>query len=252
MKKKIFCLFILFSLLFTGCDFLNDVLTNVLNEAIENPTDNPLNNPFDFPEPEFSVLGFSKESVVLTWATEESNVRYNIYVKDKNGIVTCVEENYGYSNYFVSSDDKSSYAIGILLNDIEIYKTSFKYPNLEEGKGFPSYAKISDDSYLGVECLYPSNVDLFSLKGEKENGETYHTKKYTAKELNSYLLPIRYEKNSHNNFYKLVFTIDETEYISAPYYFDYDHHLQAKKLFEDAQEKGDEDADISITLYPTL
>jgi hypothetical protein len=70
--------------------------------------------------------------------------------------------------------------------------------------------------------------------------------------MGSYLFPLEYEKNSHNNYFIIIFTIDEKEYKSAPYYFDYDHHLQAKKLLEDAQEKGDEDADISITLYPTL
>ena len=138
MRKKIFCAFILFSLLFTSCESLEGLVNNTLEIL---------------PKVELSVLGFSKESVVLTWTTEYSNVRFNIYVKDKDGKITCVENNYGYSNYFVSSDDKSSYAIGVLTNDNEIYKTPFRYPNLVENQGFPAYIEISDDSYLGVECL---------------------------------------------------------------------------------------------------
>lgn len=242
MKKKIFVAFILFSLLFTSCESLEGLVNNTLEDLVNNTLET-------LPKVELSVLGFSKESVVLTWTTEYSNVRFNIYVKDKDGKITCVENNYGYSNYFVSSDDKSSYAIGVLTNDNEIYKTPFRYPNLVENQGFPAYIEISDDSYLGVECLYPSNVDLFSLKGTKENGKTYHTKKYPAPELNSYMLPTRYDEGSHNNSFNLVFTIGETEYLSAPYYFDYDHHLQAKKLLDEAE---NDDANKSITLYPSL
>lgn len=234
MKKIIFCAFILFSLLFTSCEPLENFVNNTLETL---------------PTAELSVLGFSKESVVLTWTTEYSNARFNIYVKDKDGKITCVENNYGHSNYFVSSDDKSSYAIGILSNDREVYKTPFKYPSLAENKGFPASIEIADDSCLGVECFYPSNVDLFSIKGTKEDGETYHTNKYPAAELNSFLLPILYEKGSHNNSFNLVFTIGEVEYLSAPYYFDYEHHEQAQKLLDEAE---NDDANKSITLYPTL
>lgn len=50
------------------------------------------------------------------------------------------------------------------------------------------------------------------------------------------------KKNSHNNYFVLIFTIDETEYKSAPYYFDYAHHEQAVEAGEGK----------SITLYPSL
>jgi hypothetical protein len=84
---------------------------------------------------------------------------------------------------------------------------------------------------------------LFSLLIVKENAtKNITTKKFPAKELNHYLLPIRYEKNSHNNYFTLVFTIGETEYISAKYYFDYAHHTEASKL----------DEDDFITFYPSL
>ncbi len=191
---------------------------------------------------DFTVQAFNEESVVLQWSTDLSNVRYNIYVKDKDDEIERVKKNYGKTNYFVVSDDQSSYAIGVLIDDEEVYRTKYIYPELENEKGFPVYAEISDDGYLGVECLYPSNVDLFYLKGVHENGKTYHTTKYSAEELNHYLLPIRYEKNSRNNYFTLIFTIGGTEYISAPYYFDYAHHLEAVEAGE-----GN-----SITLYPSL
>ena len=230
MKNKLFYVLVLFSLIFTGCellsgDFYNATPTNKIEMDVD-----------------FSVYGFSQDSVVLQWSTEETNVRYNIYVKNKDRIIERVKANYGKTDYFVKSDDESSYAVGVLMNDKEVYRTDFVYSELAEGKGFPASIEISDDGYLGAECLYPSNVDLFSLNGEYENGEAFHTKKYPAAELNHYLLSLRYEENSHNNYFVLNFTIGETEYKSAPYYFDYAHHEQAVEAGEGK----------SITLYPSL
>ena len=230
MKNKLFYILVLFSLIFTGCellsgDFYNATPTNKIEMDVD-----------------FSVYGFSQDSVVLQWSTEVTNVRYNIYVKNKDRIIERVKANYGKTDYFVKSDDESSYAVGVLMNDKEVYRTDFVYPELAEGKGFPAYIEIADDGYLGAECLYPSNVDLFSLNGEYENGEAFHTIKYPAAELNHYLLSLRYEKNSHNNYFVLNFTIGETEYKSAPYYFDYAHHEQAVEAGKGKY----------ITLYPSL
>lgn len=78
---------------------------------------------------------------------------------------------------------------------------------------------------------------------QKENSETIvPTKEYSAADMNSYLFPLIYEEGSHNNYFVLIFTIDETEYKSAPYYFDYAHHEQAVEAGEGK----------SITLYPSL
>ena len=231
MKNKLFYIWVLFSLIFTSCellsgDFYNATPTNKIEMDVD-----------------FSVYGFSQDSVVLQWSTEETNVRYNIYVKNKDRIIERVKANYGKTDYFVKSDDESSYAVGVLMNDKEVYRTDFVYPDLAEGKGFPAYIEIADDGYLGVECLYPSNVDLFSLYSRKENSDSITpTIKYPAAELNHYLLSLRYEENSHNNYFVLNFTIGETEYKSAPYYFDYAHHEQAVEAG-----KGK-----SITLYPSL
>ena len=231
MKNKLFYIWVLFSLIFTSCellsgDFYNATPTNKIEMDVD-----------------FSVYGFSQDSVVLQWSTEETNVRYNIYVKNKDRIIERVKANYGKTDYFVKSDDQSSYAVGVLMNDKEVYRTDFVYPDLAEGKGFPAYIEIADDGYLGVECLYPSNVDLFSLYSRKENSDSITpTIKYPAAELNHYLLSLRYEENSHNNYFVLNFTIGETEYKSAPYYFDYAHHEQAVEAG-----KGK-----SITLYPSL
>lgn len=243
MKKFITFLFLILSFSFFGCDFILDSIKNdpFINDYYDEDEGDSNVESIEV-DVNFTVQAFSEESVVLQWSTDLSNVRYNIYVKDSFGYIDCVEENYGKKNYFAVGDNKSAYAIGILLDEQEIYTTNFIYPELENEKGFPVYAEISDDGYLGVECLYPSNVDKFSLKGEKENGETYHTKKYSAEELNHYLLPIRYEENSRNNYFTLVFTIGETEYISAKYYFDYEHHTQALKLTEDE----------FLTFYPSL
>ena len=231
MKNKLFYILVLFSLIFTSCellsgDFYNATPTNKIEMDVD-----------------FSVYGFSQDSVVLQWSTEETNVRYNIYVKNKDRIIERVKANYGKTDYFVKSDDESSYAVGVLMNDKEVYRTDFVYPDLAEGKGFPANIGIADDGYLGVECLYPSNVDLFSLYSRKENSDSITpTNKYSAEELNHYLLPIRYKENSHNNYFVLIFTIGETEYKSAPYYFDYAHHEQAVEAGEGK----------SITLYPSL
>lgn len=233
MKNKLFYVLVLFSLIFTGCELLFGDYDNDSYVSKENKIEMDV---------DFSVYGFSQDSVVLQWSTEETNVRYNIYVKNKDRIIERVKANYGKTDYFVKSDDQSSYAVGVLMNDKEVFRTDFVYPELAEGKGFPAYIGIADDGYLGAECLYPSNVDLFSLNGEYENGEAFHTNKYPAAELNHYLLPIRYEENSHNNYFVLIFTIDETEYKSAPYYFDYAHHEQAVEAG-----KGE-----YITLYPSL
>ncbi len=239
MKKFITFLFLILSFSFFGCDLFFDSIKDDYDDYYDYDDDSVEQIEVDV---DFTVQFFNEESVVLQWSADLSNVRYNIYIKDKDGLINCVEENYGKKNYFAVCDNKSAYAIGILLDEQEIYTTNFIYPELENEKGFPVYAEISDDGYLGVECLYPSNVDKFSLKGEKENKETYHTKKYPAEELNHFLLPIRYEENSHNNYFTLVFTIDETEYISAKYYFDYAHHEEALKLTEDE----------FLTLYPSL
>ena len=230
MKNKLFYILVLFSLIFTGCellsgDFYNATPTNKIEMDVD-----------------FSVYGFSQDSVVLQWSTEETNVRYNIYVKNKDRIIERVKANYGKTDYFVKSDDQSSYAVGVLMNDKEVFRTDFVYPDLAEGKGFPACIGIADDGYLGAECLYPSNVDLFSLNGEYESGKAFHTNKYPAAELNHYLLPIRYEENSHNNYFVLNFTIGETEYKSAPYYFDYAHHEQAVEAGKGKY----------IKLYPSL
>lgn len=230
MKNKLFYILVLFSLIFTGCellsgDFYNATPTNKIEMDVD-----------------FSVYGFSQDSVVLQWSTEETNVRYNIYVKNKDRIIERVKANYGKTDYFVKSDDQSSYAIGVLMNDKEVYRTDFVYPDLTEGKGFPAYAEISKTGKLGIEFLYPSNVDLFYLNGEHENGEAFHTNKYPAAEMSDYVFPLVYEENSHNNYFVLIFTIGETEYKSAPYYFDYAHHEQAVEMGKGKY----------ITLYPSL
>ncbi|MBQ1197098.1 MAG: hypothetical protein IIX47_00660 [Spirochaetaceae bacterium] len=243
MKKFITFLFLILSFSFFGCDFILDSIKNdpFINDYYDEDEDDSNVESIEV-DVNFTVQAFSEESVVLQWSTDLSNVRYNIYVKDSFGYIDCVEENYGKKNYFAVGDNKSAYAIGILLDEEEIFVTNFVYPELEDENGFPVYAEISSDGFLGVECLYPSNVDYFSLKGVHENGETYHTKKYSAEELNHYLLPIRYEENSRNNYFTLVFTIGETEYISAKYYFDYAHHEEASKLTEDE----------FLTFYPSL
>jgi len=208
MKKFFVSIFLLFGIVFTSCDLF----------------------PF-FEEDELidlTVFAFSEESVVLKWTTSEANSRFNIYVKDKDGIEKCVENNYGKKDFFVVSDNKSSYAIGLLVNDKEIYKTNFFYPDLE--KGFFVRGEISEDGYIGVEFLYPSNVEKFHVETVKENSNTITpTNKYSAEELNSYLLPICYEEGSHNNYFNVLFTIGENEYKSAKYYFDYEAHLIAIK-----------------------
>ncbi len=238
MKKFITFLFIILSFSFFGCDLILDTIKNGsdINDIYDDYDDEFEEIDIDV---NFTVQAFSEDSVVLQWSTDLSNVRYNIYVKDSYGYINYVKENYGKTNYFVSSDDQSSYAIGILLDEQEIYMTDFIYPELEDEKGFPVTAEISSDGYLGVDFFYPSNVDLFSVKGEKENGETFHTTKYPAEEMKSFLHPIRYDKNSHNNWITIVFTIDDIEYVSAKYYFDYEAHTEA-------QENG------SVTFYPSL
>lgn len=239
MKKFITFLFIILSFSFFGCDLILDSLKNdpIINDYYNDDDDDEILE-IDV-EVDFTVQAFNEDSVVLQWSTDLSNVRYNIYVKDSYGYIDCVKENYGKTNYFVVSDDQSAYAIGILLDEQEVYMTNFIYPELEDEKGFPVTAEISSDGYLGVEFFYPSNVELFSVKGQKENGETFHTTKYPAEEMKSFLHPIRYDENSHNNWITVIFTIDDVEYVSAKYYFDYDAHTEAK-------EKG------SVTFYPSL
>lgn len=239
MKKFITFLFIILSFSFFGCDSILDSLKNdpIINDYY-NDDDDEFSNTIDV-EMDFLVQAFNEDSVVLQWSTDLSNVRYNIYVKDYYGYIDCVKENYGKTNYFVVSDNQSAYAIGVLLDEEEVYRTNFIYPDLVKEKGFPVTAEISSDGYLGVEFFYPSNVDLFSVKGQKENGETFHTTKYPAEEMKSFLHPIRYDENSHNNWITVIFTIDDVEYVSAKYYFDYDAHTEAK-------ENG------SVTFYPSL
>ena len=235
MKKLCLCLILITSILFFSCDLLTTLeklndFTNYAESLVE-----------------LKVTAFSEDSVILQWSTEEVNARYNIYVKDKDSNVKCVESNYGKTNYFVASDNKSSYAIGIIINGIE-YKTKYIYPAMEDSynskAGFPVTAKISEENLLGVEFFYPDNVDYFNLNIVKENkpNTIYPTTKYSAPEMGSYLFPLVYEKNSHNNYFIIIFTIDEKEYKSAPYYFDYDDELKVR----DQGKKG------SITFYPDL
>ena len=245
MKKFITFLFIILSFSFFGCDLILGKITTDIKDFYDDYEDNyeddyenEFTNTIDV-EMDFLVQAFSEDSVVLQWSADLQNVRYIVYVKDQYGYVDTVEENYGRTNYFVSSDNASSYAIGVLLDEEEVYRTKFIYPELEDEKGFPITAEISSDGYLGVEFFYPSNVDKFYVKGEHENGETYHTNKYTAEEMKSYMFPIRYEKNSHNNWITVIFTIDDVEYVSAKYYFDYSAHTEAEK-------NG------SVTFYPSL
>ena len=241
MKKFITFLFIILSFSFFGCDLIFDKITTDIQDFYDDYEDHyeeEFTNKIDV-EMNFLVQAFNEDSVVLQWSTDLSNVRYNIYVKDSYGYIDCVKENYGKTNYFVSSDNASSYAIGVLLDEEEVYRTNFIYPDLVKEKGFPVTAEISSDGYLGVEFFYPSNVELFSVKGQKENGETFHTTKYPAEEMKSFLHPIRYDENSHNNWITVIFTIDDVEYVSAKYYFDYSAHTEAQK-------NG------SVTFYPRL
>ena len=241
MKKFITFLFIILSFSFFGCAFILDKITTDIQDFYDDYEDHyeeEFTNKIDV-EMNFLVQAFNEDSVVLQWSTDLSNVRYNIYVKDSYGYIDCVKENYGKTNYFVSSDNASSYAIGVLLDEEEVYRTNFIYPDLVKEKGFPVTAEISSDGYLGVEFFYPSNVELFSVKGQKENGETFHTTKYPAEEMKSFLHPIRYDENSHNNWITVIFTIDDVEYVSAKYYFDYSAHTEAQK-------NG------SVTFYPSL
>ena len=248
MKKFITFLFIILSFSFFGCDLIFDKITTDIKDYYDDYEDNyedDYENEYEDDEKinvdmNFSVQAFSEDSVVLQWSTDLSNIRYNIYVKDSSGYIQCVKENYGKTNYFVVSDDQSAYSIGILLDEREIYTTNFIYPELEDEKGFPVHAEISETGNLGVEFFYPSNVELFSLKGQKENGETFQTTtKYPAEEMKSFLLPIIYDENSHNNWITVIFTIDDVEYVSAKYYFDYSAHTEAEK-------NG------SVTFYPSL
>lgn len=234
MKNKLFYILVLFSLIFTSCELLFGDYDGDSYVSKENIIEMDV---------DFSVYGFSQDSVVLQWSTEETNVRYNIYVKNKDRIIERVKANYGKTDYFVKSDDQSSYAVGVLMNDIEVFRTDFVYPDLAEGKGFPAYAEISKTGKLGIEFLYPSNVDLFSLYSRKENSDSITpTNKYPAAEMSDYVFPLDYEENSHNNYFVLIFTIGETEYKSAPYYFDYAHHEQAVEMGKGKY----------ITLYPSL
>lgn len=239
MKKFITFLFIILSFSFFGCDLILDSLKNdpIINDYYNDDDDDEILE-IDV-EVNFTVQAFNEDSVVLQWSVDLQNVRYIVYVKDQYGYVDTVEENYGRTNYFVSSDNASSYAIGVLLDEEEVYRTNFIYPDLVKEKGFPVTAEISSDGYLGVEFFYPSNVELFSVKGQKENGETFHTTKYPAEEMKSFLHPIRYDENSHNNWITVIFTINDVEYVSAKYYFDYSAHTEAQK-------NG------SVTFYPSL
>ena len=234
MKKFITFLFIILSFSFFGCDLILDKMSTELKNYFDDEFINTIEVEMDF-----LVQAFSEDSVVLQWSVDLQNARYIVYVKDQYGYVDTVEENYGRTNYFVSSDKASSYAIGILQEDEEVYRTKFIYPELVKEKGFPVHAEISSDGNLAVEFFYPSNVDLFNVKGQKENGKSFHTTKYSAEEMKSYLHKIEYDVNSHNNWITVIFTIDDVEYVSARYYFDYSAHTEAQK-------NG------SVTFYPSL
>lgn len=219
MKNKFFYLFFCLSFLFVGCDtFFN----NVVSEMID-----------------YSVQAFNEDSVILRWDSDTKDARFNIYVKDKDDQVKCLEKKYSKSNYFAVCDSGSSYAVGIIKNGSEIYKTDFVYPSMKKDDGFAVKAAIAKDGLLGVEFFYPSNVDLFSVKGEKEDGETFYTEEYPKEEMKSFMFPIRYDEGSCNNWFTIMFTVDGVEYASAKYYFDYEDHKKAK-------ESG------SVTFYPSL
>lgn len=148
MKNKFFYLFFCLSFLFVGCDtFFN----NVVSEMID-----------------YSVQAFNEDSVILRWDSDTKDARFNIYVKDKDDQVKCLEKKYAKSNYFAVCDSGSSYAVGIIKNGSEIYKTDFVYPSMKKDDGFAVKAAIAKDGLLGVEFFYPSNVDLFSVKGERK------------------------------------------------------------------------------------
>ena len=239
MKKFITFLFIILSFSFFGCDFILDKITTDIQDFYDDDHyEEEFTNKIDV-EMNFLVQAFNEDSVVLQWSVDLQNVRYIVYVKDQYGYVDTVEENYGRTNYFVSSDNASSYAIGVLLDEEEVYRTNFIYPDLVKEKGFPVHAEISSTGNLAVEFFYPSNVDLFNVKGQKESGATFHTTKYSADEMKSYLHQIEYDVNSHNNWITVIFTIDDMEYVSAKYYFDYSAHTEAQK-------NG------SVTFYPSL
>lgn len=230
MKKKFFCLLITFGFLFMGCEFLalfDDLVDDYDNQASKEEISLDLN-----------VYAFNEDSVILDWTYEKSNARYNIYVKNKDGKIFCVEDFYGKTDYFVSGNNQSSYAIGLIEDGKEIGRTKFIYPNLEDiddiKAGFPVSAKISAENLLGVEFFYPSNIDLFSLEIVKENtSKIITTKKYSEAEMNHSLFPLCYEKNSINNYFTVIFTIEDEDegknFASARYYFDYNDELIASE-----------------------
>lgn len=116
MKNKFFYLFFCLSFLFVGCDtFFN----NVVSEMID-----------------YSVQAFNEDSVILRWDSDTKDARFNIYVKDKDDQVKCLEKKYAKSNYFAVCDSGSSYAVGIIKNGSEIYKTDFVYPSMKKDDGF--------------------------------------------------------------------------------------------------------------------
>ena len=80
MKNKFFYLFFCLSFLFVGCDtFFN----NVVSEMID-----------------YSVQAFNEDSVILRWDSDTKDARFNIYVKDKDDQVKCLEKKYAKSNWW--------------------------------------------------------------------------------------------------------------------------------------------------------
>lgn len=226
MKKTLTFLFIILSFSFFGCDL-------ILNNMPETPLDNIIKYSIDF-----EVFGFGEDCSVLKWSTSTSGARFKIYEKKSNGNTVVIEENYTKSTYLAENSGDSSYAIGLMLNNTEVYKTNFIKPDWNEG--FPVWAMISDDNKLGITFPFIDNVDYYALEGEKENGYYYFTDQYDESELEDILISLKYDENSNNNWFALIFTIGDNDYISEKYYFDYDDHLEAL------------DTDDYVELFPTL
>ena len=95
MKKFVIFLLFISSLYFFGCEFILDSIKD--NQSTNDYYDDEEDEDLEQIEVNvnFTVQAFNKDSVVLQWSTDLSNVRYNIYVKDNLGVFDCIEENYG-------------------------------------------------------------------------------------------------------------------------------------------------------------